>query len=91
MLTLIILRELRTKSVYFVLVYTHADVKTEILMEVPIDFGFEGDHPREYFIKLDKNLYYLKHSGLVWIDELKEGLEDRYFVQSQVYPCVCFN
>ena len=45
-LTLRILRELHTKSVYFVLACTQADVKSEIFMELPILFGFEGDHPR---------------------------------------------
>ena len=44
--TLIILRNLHTKSVGFVLAYTQADVKSEIFMEIPIRFGTEGDHPR---------------------------------------------
>ena len=47
MVTLIILRELHTKSVDFFLVYTQADVKTYILMELPIYFGVEGYHPIE--------------------------------------------
>ena len=38
MITLSILKELHTKSVYFVLAYTQADVKPEILMELPIGF-----------------------------------------------------
>ena len=42
MITLSILRELHTKSVDFFLAYTKADVKTEIFMELPIGFGFEG-------------------------------------------------
>ena len=46
MLTLGILREIHTKSVYFVLDYTQADVKSEIFMELPIGLGGEGDHPR---------------------------------------------
>ena len=45
MLTLSILREIHTKSVDFVLAYTQVDVKSEIFMELPIDFGVEGDHP----------------------------------------------
>ena len=46
MLALRILRELHTKSVHFVLAYTHTDVKSEIFMEIPIVFGVEGDHPK---------------------------------------------
>ena len=89
MLTLSILREIHNKSVFF-LAYTHDDVKTEILMELPIGFGVEGAHPIEWVIRLDKNLYGLKYSGLVWFEKLKEGLEARYFVQSQVDTCVWY-
>ena len=63
-LTQSILRELYTKSVDFVLAYTQADAKTEIFMETPIFFVVEGAHPREWVIRLDKNLYGLKDSGL---------------------------
>ena len=41
-------------------------------------------------IRLDKKLYDLKYAGLVWFEKLKEGLEARYFFQSQVYPCVWY-
>ena len=41
-LALAILRELHTKSVDFLLDYTWDDVKSEILMELPIGFGVEG-------------------------------------------------
>ena len=54
MLTLSILRELHTKSVDFFLSYTQADVKTDIFMELNIDFLVKGDHPRECLIRLDK-------------------------------------
>ena len=46
MLTLSILIELHTKSVYFDMAYTQAGVKTEIFMELPIGFVVEGDHSR---------------------------------------------
>ena len=54
MLTLSILIDLNTKSVGFVLDYTQADVKKYILMKLTICFGFEGAHPREWVIRLDK-------------------------------------
>ena len=47
MINLRILRELHTKSVYIFLAYTHAAVKSEIFTELPIGFGFEGEHPGE--------------------------------------------
>ena len=90
MLTLIILRELHTKSVYFVLTYNQADVKLEILMELPIGFEVEGDHPREWVTRLDKKLYGLKDSGLAWFEKLKEDLEARYFFQHELDPCIWY-
>ena len=37
--------DIHTKSVYFVLAYTQADVKADIFMELSILFRVEGDHP----------------------------------------------
>ena len=59
-------------------------------MELPIGFGVEGAHPREWIIILDKNLFDLKDTGLAWIEKHKEGLEAIYFVQSQVDLCLCY-
>ena len=33
-------------------------------MELPIYFGVEGAHPREWVIGLDKNLYSINDEGL---------------------------
>ena len=49
-ITQIILRELHTKSVGFVLAYTQAEVTSEIFMGIPIIFGVERFHPREWVI-----------------------------------------
>ena len=72
MLTLSILREIHTKSLYFVLVYTQADIKSEIFMVLPIGF--------KWVIRPDKNLHGLKDAGMSWIEKLREGLVDRGFV-----------
>ena len=48
-----------------------------------IEFGVERSHPREWVITLDKNPYGSKDAGLLWFDKLKEGLEERGFVQLQ--------
>ena len=45
MLTLIILRELQTKSVDLVLAYTQDDAKTDIFMELTIGFSVERTTP----------------------------------------------
>ena len=90
MVTKVILRELHTESVDFFLAYTQADAKTDIFMELPICFRVEGYHPREWVIRLDEILYGLKDAGLEWFEKLKEGLEDRYFFQSKLDPCVWY-
>ena len=46
-------------------------------MDLPIGFVFEGSHPREWVIRLDKNIYGLKDESTEWFEKLKEGLEDR--------------
>ena len=47
-------------------------------MELYIGFGIKGSHPIYWVIRIDKNLYDLKLSGLKWFDKLKEGLEAIY-------------
>ena len=59
-------------------------------MELPIGFGVERARPREWFTRLDENLYGLKDAGLTWFEKLKEGIDARYFYQSQVNPCVWY-
>ena len=70
-------RELHTGSVGFVLSYTYSDVKSEIFIEPPIVFGFEGAYPREWVTRLDKNRYVLTNEGLAWFEKLKGILEAR--------------
>ena len=38
-------------------------------MDIPIEFGFEGDHPKERIIRLNKNIYGLKDSGQIWFEK----------------------
>ena len=77
-------------QVSFFLAYTQADLKSEIFMKIPICFVVEGAQPREWFIKLDKNLCGLKDAGLEWFEKLKEVLEARGFFQSQVDPFIWY-
>ena len=59
-------------------------------MELTMGFGVEGFHPREWFIRLDKNLYGLNNAGLVWFEKFKKGLEARIVFRSQVDPYVWY-
>ena len=80
-LTRSILRELQTKSVYFVLAYTQSDVKTEIFMELPIGFGVEVAHLREWIIRPEQKIFGSKDEGLSLFEKFKEGLEARISFQ----------
>ena len=60
MISLIIIREIHTKSVSFVLSYTQDDVKIDIFMEPPIGFVVEESHPIKWFIILDKKTIWPK-------------------------------
>ena len=59
-------------------------------MELTMGFGVEGYHPREWFIRLDKNLYGLNNAGLVWFEKFKKGLEARIFSPYLVDTCVWY-
>ena len=59
-------------------------------MELPIGFGFEGEHPREWVLRPKKTLDGLKYAGLAWFDNIKEVMEERGVFQSQMDPCVCY-
>ena len=89
-LTRSILRELQTKSVYFVLAYTQSDVKTEIFMELPIGFEVEVAHLREWIIRPEQKIFGSKDEGLSLFEKFKEGLEARISFQSQLDPCVWY-
>ena len=88
MLILSTLKELHTKTVELFLAYTQDEAKKEYFMYLIIEFGFEGDHPSEWVIIMDKNKYGLKDEGIAWFKKIKEGLKSIFFVQLQVDPCV---
>ena len=77
MLILSILREIHTNLVYYFLAYTQADIETDISVKLPICFEVERDHPREYVIRIDKNLYGLKDAGMARCEKIREVLEAR--------------
>jgi hypothetical protein len=58
-------------------------------MEIPRGFTVEGD-PKEYALKLEKNLYGLKQAGRVWNLHLTRQLLELGFSQSAVDQCVFY-
>ena len=55
-------------------------------MEIP--YGFEFGERGQYVLKLKKNLYGLSDASYNWFNKLKEGLESKGYVRSEVDQCV---
>jgi hypothetical protein len=60
-----VLRGWHCRQLDFVLAYTQADVECEIYMEIPRGFTVDGN-PKDYVLRLEKNLYGLKQASRVW-------------------------
>jgi hypothetical protein len=88
-LTMCVLRGWHCRQLDFVLAYTQADVECEIYMEIPRGFTVDGN-PKDYALRLEKNLYGLKQAGRVWNLHLTRQLIELGFVQSSVDPCVFY-
>jgi hypothetical protein len=87
LMALSIIHDLETRSIDFVLAFPQADLDTDVYMELP--FGFDFDGRRHFILKLNKNLYGLKNASLNFFNFLKDGLEARgYEKQSASDSCV---
>ena len=62
------------RSIDFVMVYTQADVKTDIFMQLPAGTTIQGVDPNKHLLKLQKNLYGLKDGQVTWHEHIKTGL-----------------
>jgi hypothetical protein len=88
-LLLAAIRRWHTRQIDFVLAYPHADIETDLYMEIPK--GFELKNMKEpYCLKLKKNLYGQKQAGRVWNQFLHQGLTQLGFTQSTVDDCVYY-
>ena len=73
-MTLLKLHNLNTKSVVFVQAYFQANIKYVIYLKPPAVFELNSQNG-EMVLKLMKNMYGLKDSGIAWFEHLTEGLE----------------
>ena len=62
LLVLSVLHGYHSRSINFVLAFPQAELKEDILMEIPAGFS-NSDIKKQYVLKLDKNLYGLKKCG----------------------------
>ena len=90
-----LLNDWHMQSIDFVLAFPQAPVKTDIYMQPPkVPYNFvipdlpdrRDRHTNVY--KLLKNLYGLKDASKTWFDYLRNGLEKRGWVRSEVDECL---
>lgn len=90
LLSIAIMNDLPTTAIDFVLAFPQATLGSDelIYMEMPAGMDCPGTDRKQYILKLKKNLYGLKQTGLNWFKYLKSGLTERGFVQPELNPCV---
>ena len=79
------------RSINFVMAYTQADVKTDIIMQLPAGTTIKEVDPNKHHLKLQKNLYGLKDGQVTWHKHIKTGLLSQGFRQSKVDPSLFIN
>jgi hypothetical protein len=81
-----------TKQLDYVLAFPQAPVEKELYIEVPRGFVIEeGEDPKEYVLKLHRNVYGQKQAGRVWYQHLRKKLIDEVgFTPSAVDDCVFY-
>ena len=90
-LILAIVNDWHTRQIDFVLAYPQADVECDMYMEIPRGFQLPaGGNPKDYALKLRRNLYGAKQASRVWAQYLTKGLIARGFVQSKIDECVYY-
>jgi hypothetical protein len=74
-----------------VLAYPQVDIKSEVYIGIP--YGMKINEPRDkndYLLKVEKNIYGLKHAGRTWSKYLHNNLLKRGFKQSAIDPCLFY-
>lgn len=67
--------------------YLNADIDTDIYVKPPIGFKISN----EYIYKLQKGLYGLKQSGLLWFKKFTSIIKSLNFIQSIIEPTIFYN
>eukprot|EP00978_Attheya_sp_CCMP212_P034334 scaffold143320_cov71-Attheya_sp.AAC.1 len=90
-MTLALVNQWHTRQLDFVLAYPQADVECDMYMEIPGGFKLpKGKDPKEYALKLRRNLYGSRQASRMWSQYLTKGLKARGFVQSTMDECVFY-
>ena len=80
-----------TQQIDYVLAFPQAPVEKEIYMKIPRGFTIEGKDPRDYVLRLNRNVYGQKQAGRAWNKYLERKLiKEVGFKQSKVDDCVFY-
>jgi hypothetical protein len=92
LLTLTAVHGWHTKQIDFVQAFAQAPVEKTLYMKVPAGVELEdGSNPRDYVLKIHRNIYGQKQAGRVWNKYLVSKLvKDLGFKQSKVDECVFY-
>lgn len=66
--------------------FTQAEIQEEVYIEPPC--GFVGANKLYNVIKTHTALYGLKQAQKTFVDKLKAGLLEQYFIQSEIDKCM---
>ena len=92
LLTLTALHGWHTKQIDFVQAFAQAPIEKTLYMKIPAGVELEdGSDPKEYVLKLHRNIYGQKQAGRVWNQFLVTKLvKELGFKQSKVDECVFY-
>ena len=92
LLTLTALHGWHTKQIDFVQAFAQAPIEKTLYMRIPSGMKLEDDSdPRDYVLKLHRNIYGQKQAGRVWNQFLVQKLvKELGFKQSSVDECVFY-
>jgi hypothetical protein len=92
LLALTAIHNWHTVQLDYVLAFPQAPVEKEIYMEIPRGVKLsDGDDPKDFVLKLNRNVYGQKQAGRVWNKYLVDKLVNEVgFKQSEVDECVFY-
>lgn len=80
-----------TKQIDFVQAFAQAPVEKELYMKIPAGLELDQGDPRDYVLRIHRNIYGQKQAGRVWNHYLVDKLINKLgFEQSKVDECVFY-
>ena len=92
LLTMTALHGWHTKQIDFVQAFAQSPIEKTLYMRVPVGMEIDdGSNPKDYVLKMHRNIYGQKQAGRVWNQFLvKKLIEELGFKQSKVDECVFY-